>query len=228
MTAQRKIYHLLSDNGVIGRDFRYLPKLNPRHEFDWNDWIIVTDKIDGTTTQADNQFLYQRRDKFKRGDPRKFKASEEERYYLQKLEESEPQNKWIYIAYNKYKELVSLIPDGLVIYFECFGDKINSRYKGRLQDIRVFDFARFNVNKGYNYLPFIATEKLCEEYHLPIVGNITRKFSGVEEIINTLPNARHEDEDLIDYELEGWVLRQENQIAKIRKDDLRILTTSGG
>ena len=223
MRTQRKIYHLLADNGVIGRAFRYLPKLNPKHSFDWDYWIIVTDKIDGTTTQADNQNIYQRRDKFKKGDPRKFKASEEERYSLEKLDEAAPQNKWIFRAYDKYRSLISLIQDDLVVYFECFGDKINVTYKDRPQDIRVFDFARFNVNYGYHYLPFIATEKLCEQYLLPLVGSVTRKFKGVNEIIEALPDARHEDEDLMDYELEGWVLRQGSNVAKIRKSDLNRL-----
>ena len=221
MSVQRKIFHLLADNGKTGRDFRYLPKLNPRHNFNWDDWIIVTDKIDGTTTQADNENIYQRRDKFKKGDPRKFTATEAERYYLEKLEESDPQYKWIFKAYVEYKGLFSLMRTDLMVYFECFGDKINARYKGRQQDIRVFDFARFDVNNGYRYLPFTATEKLCEEYALPIVGNVTRKFKGVEGIIDSLPEAVHEDEDLWDYDLEGWVLRQANQIAKIRKNDLK-------
>lgn len=224
MSVQRKIFHLLADNGKTGRDFRYLPKLNPRHDFNWDDWITVTDKIDGTTTQANNENLYQRRDRFKKGNPRKFIATEAERYYLEKLGETDPQYKWIFKAYVKYKGLFHLMRNDLVVYFECFGDKINARYKGRPHDIRVFDFARFGVNNGYQYLPFIATEKLCEEYHLPIVGNITRTFKGVKKIIDSLPNAFHEGEDLRDYELEGWVLRQGNQIAKIRKKDLKRLT----
>ena len=221
MSVQRKIFHLLDDNGKTGRDFGYLPKLSPRHDFNFDDWIIVTDKIDGTTTQADNENIYQRRDRFKKGDPRKFSATEAERYYLEKLEETDPQYKWIFKAYVKYKGLFRFMHTDLMVYFECFGDKINARYKGRPQDIKVFDFARFDVNNEYRYLPFIATEKLCEEYSLPIVGNISRKFSEVEEIIDSLSNALHEDEDLRDYELEGWVLRQGEQIAKIRKNDLR-------
>jgi len=189
------------------------------HNFNWDDWIVVTDKIDGTTVQADNKNVYKRRDRFKKGDPRKFKATEEERYYLKQLEEEEPQNKWIFKAFNRYREPISHIEPSYNVYFECFGDKIQARYKGRPQDIRVFDFAIED-----KYLPFETTIDLCNSFNIPIVGYTYKKLSGVKEIIETLPEAKHIDSELQEYELEGWVLRQGKQIAKIRKTDLKKLT----
>lgn len=202
----------------MGKDFAYSRELSPKHNFDWKSQVIVTDKIDGTTTQADNQNLYKRIDKFKKGDPQKFIAPEEVRYDLHVLSESAPENKWIFLAYTPFKERIAKLPSGIIVYFECFGDRIDTRYKGRPQDIRVFDFA-----EGDTYLPFETTIHLCEQLSLPIVGHEYAQFSGVEEVIEHLSNAVHIDKNLRDYELEGWVLRQGDQIAKIRKADLNRL-----
>ena len=217
MRSQRKIHHLLESNGT-GRDFRYLEMMNPKHHFNWDDPIIVTDKIDGTTVQADNQIICQRRDNFKKGDPRKFTASEEERYHLEKLEESS-QNKWIFEAVEPFREQFLRLSAGVAVYFECFGPKIGTRYRNmENHSIRVFDVAF----KG-QFSPFTETIILCEMFDLPLVGYKLVQYHGIQDIIKWLQDARHADLKLYEFELEGWVIRQREEIAKIRKSDLEKL-----
>lgn len=180
--------------------------------------MLVTDKIDGTTTQADSQQIYQRRDKFKKGDPLKFKAPESERYFLETLDEALPHNKWIFQASNPYRNRFLKIPPSYTIYFECFGNKIQKRYKDLPLDIRVFDVAYEE-----EFMPFESTIAFCKTYQLPLVGYQYRKVSSISEIVEILAQATHIDPLLAPYDLEGWVLRQQDQIAKIRKADLRLL-----
>lgn len=219
MRFQRKIFHLLVDNGIIGRGFRYLPEMNPRHSFNWAEPVLITDKIDGTTCQFNLRHVYQRRDKFKKGDPRKFTASEDERYRLELLDPADPANQHIFKAVKPYLPKFSL--DGsIVTYFESFGKKIQARYKDYGPDIRVFD-----VTYCDEWIPFDETVSLCQTWGLPCVKHALRLLEGgVKQIIETLPKAHHLDPDLQKYDLEGWVLRQGTQIAKIRKTDLKRLT----
>jgi len=222
MRTQRKIHHLLDNNGETGNGFRYISKINPKHHFDWDEPIIVTDKIDGTTTQADNQNIYKRRDNFKKGDPRKITASEEERYYLEQLDENAPQNQWIFKAVEPFREQFSWLHDDTTLYFECFGPKIQTRYNNmENRSIRVFDVAY----KG-QFAPFTETIQLCEMFGIPIVGYTLTPLHGVEDIINRLLDARHIDLKLYEFELEGWVIRQREEIAKIRKTDLEKLSVN--
>lgn len=216
MRVQRKIFHLLADNGVIGRDFRYLSEMNPRHNFKWAEPVLITDKIDGTTCQFNLMNVYQRRDNFKKGDPRKFTASEEERYRLEPLNPVDPANQHIFKAVKQY--LPKFSRDGsIVTYFEAFGKKIQARYKDYEPDIRVFDVTYLD-----EWSPFDKTVTYCQSLGLPCVKHAPGYFEeGVEQIIELLPKARHLDPDLQQYDLEGWVLRQGNQIAKIRKKDLK-------
>ena len=220
MRVQRKIHHLLANNGEIGGGFRYLPTLNPLVNFNWKNIIIVTDKIDGTTVQADSQNIYKRYDKLRKGDPKKLTATEDERYGLKKLSEEDPANKWIFKARDRYRKRFSRMKSGLMVYFECFGDKINARYKGREQDIRVFDFALDD-----EYISFENILGNCEEIGLPPVGSFNHaKFGEVTDIIKQVAGTGHIDLKLAGIPLEGWVLRQGEHIAKIRKNDLsRIL-----
>lgn len=219
MRTQRKIPHLLANNGLSGRDFQYLPTLNPEVVFDWNLPVILTDKIDGTTVQADNTGIYKRIDLFKSGDPRKHSASEEERYGLRKLDENAPENKWILDACSKYRDIFNHLPDDHTVYFEAFGDKIQSRYAGVDRDIRVFDMAWKD-----QFTLFRRTVDYCESLGLPTVGwDFKLLAEGVSTLLKILPEARHIEEyfDLVKpVELEGVVLRQLDRIAKIRKADL--------
>ena len=54
-----------------------------------------------------------------------------------------------------------------------------------------------------------------------MIGIQEKIFTDLHQIINELIPAEHIDPTLKAYELEGWVLRQKFQIAKIRKSDLR-------
>lgn len=216
MRVQRKIFHLLADNGVIGRGFRYLSKINPRHSFNWAEPVLITDKIDGTTVQASATGIFKRRDLFKTGDPRKFTATEQERYTLAKLELDAPENKHIARAVSKYLDVFREIYPVIMVYFEAFGNKIQARYKGLTPDIRVFDVA---LRDKFQLFEF--TRRFCVGWGLPVVGGYYDRLSGVSDIISRLENATHSDEALKPYELEGFVLRQGNQIAKIRKTDLK-------
>lgn len=235
MRTQRKIVHLLNNNGASGREFRYLPEVNPVHTFNWTKLIYVTDKIDGTTVQASKDGIFKRIDQFKSRDPRKFTASEEERYKLIQLDFKQPEWKWIWEAVHPYYEGLLTGLDGFTfencIYFEVFGPKINARYRTLPKhDIRVFDFAREE-----EFLKFSTTINRCKKWSfrrpydadskilmsLPIVGHSAMRFTGVKQIIQLLEPANHFDPSLATYPLEGWVLRQGGQIAKIRKADLQ-------
>ena len=215
MRTQRKTYHLLADNGETGRDFKYLPELSDKHDFNWDDKILVTDKIDGTTVQADASGVYQRRDLFKTGDPRKFTATEQERYALAKLDLFVPENKHIARAVSKYLGIFKELPPVIMIYFEAFGNKIQARYKGLTPDIRVFGLT---INDEFQLFEYIRS--FCAERGLPVVGGYYAHLSGVSDILSRLESATHSEKELEPYDLEGFVLRQGDQIAKIRKSDL--------
>lgn len=219
MRTQRKIYHLLRSEGT-GRDFRYLPELNPKLDFDFNAYLLLTDKIDGTTVQANINGVFQRRDNFKKGDPRKHTATEEERYRLEKLGQDEPQNKYIFEAIEPYMDAIKKLSAEETIYFEAFGEKIARRYRGiNTHDVRVFDYSlrdKFADN-------FSIIQSVANKLQMPHVRLVAKKFKDVAELIMFLQNAEHQDPMLNQYELEGWVVRQGNKIAKIRKSDLKKL-----
>ena len=216
MRTQRKTHHLWADHGVTGRDFKYLPELSDKHDFYWDDKILITDKIDGTTVQADASGVYKRRDLFKTGDPRKFTATEQERYILAKLDLDAPENKHIARAVSKYLGIFKKLPPVIMIYFEAFGNKIQARYKGLTPDIRVFGLT---INDDFQLFEYI--KRFCAERGLPVVGGYYAHLSGVSDIISRLESATHNEDALKPYELEGFVLRQGSQIAKIRKSDLK-------
>ncbi len=220
MRVQRKIFHLLADNGISGANFGYLPQISSRHKFDFSKAFVITDKIDGTTVQADNRAIYQRRDKFKSGDPRKFSASEAERYFLVELNKNGSENKWIFEAVEPFQSKMKQMLDDLVVYFECFGSKIQDRYRAfGHHSIRIFDFALHD-----DYLPFEETLQKCTSFNLPNVGYDLRHFDDIFELLASFKNAEHIDPELKPFILEGWVIRQGDQIAKIRKADLRKLS----
>lgn len=216
MRTQRKIHHLLTNNGKMSRNFRYLPVMNPVHTFDFTKTLYLTDKIDGTTVQVKNNVLYKRMDRFKKGDPRKFTATEEERYTLMELDTTAPQWKWIMDACKPYRLFFAKLPSYLAVYFEAFGDKIQSRFKGLSRDIRVFDTA---IEDNFNYFWF--TVQICKNYKLSHVNCFRGIVNGIDAIINWLSYAVYWDKTLLEYEVEGWVIRQKDQIAKIRKSDLK-------
>ncbi len=219
MRTQRKIFNLLDNNGESGQNFRYKEKINPVLLFDFSKPMYVTDKIDGTTVQMFNNQIYKRKDKFKRGDPRKHSASEEERYELILLDPNSPEWKWIFEAVGKHRKIFEKINKAWCLYFEVFGAKINVRFRNRItHDIRVFD-----TSDGYHFYPFKATIHLCKHSKLPIVGMHQKLFKNVDSIIEDLLTANYTDPTLRKFEFEGWVLRQGYQIAKIRKSDLKKL-----
>lgn len=218
MRVQRKILHLLANNGETGAGFRYVPKLNPEHGIDLADWIIITDKMDGTTTQSDGADIYQRRDKFKKGDPAKFTASEEERYTLEKLDSTNPAYQYIFKAVESYREKLknACAFKGETVYFECLGDKINARYPGLAPTIRVFDWAIDD-----EYCPFTEMVALCAGLQLPVVESVRRgNLTSLHKLLEELRVAKYMGDTFKPYPLEGWVIRQGDKIAKIRVVDL--------
>jgi hypothetical protein len=244
MKTQRKIYHLLDSIGS-GTNFRYLRKLNPKHNFVWDidNVILLTDKIDGTTVQANNKGVYKRIDNFKKGDPKKHSATEEERYKLELITffndlTYKPEWKYIIDAISPYIETFRKIPDNITVYFEVFGEKIGTRYNGlsniirKAHDIRIFDitiddkYAPFGKNVRY-----LSTIEFCEKYDLPHVDFqiiLTRLIrldvlEGINWLLDWLKSDKHTDPKLESFELEGWVIRQGNEIAKIRRNDLKII-----
>lgn len=215
MRVQRKIVHLLNNNGLSRDQFRYVPIMHPTHQFDWDKPIYVTDKIDGTTVQQQHNVIYKRKDRFKKGDPRKYTATEKERYILLPLNPLASEWHWIFNACTSYRHIFDQLHS--VIYFEAFGPKINARYR----DLPVHDIRVFDMSSGEDYFPFKWSLVMCEKLSLPIVGNIQKSFHrGICQLIDELSAATHADPTLTDYELEGWVLRQGEDIAKIRKSDL--------
>lgn len=180
--------------------------------------------VHNTTTQADCLAVFQRRDRFKAGDDRKFAASDQQRYYTQQLDKWDPANKWVFEACRRYLPAIQNMPSSCTAYFECFGERIQARYRGwHYHDIRVFDFTEFD----FFFDAFADVVSYAKRLEIPVVGHTTRTFHGIAEIIAALPDAQHRDPDLSQFELEGWVIRQGDQIAKIRKKDLtRLIDTS--
>jgi hypothetical protein len=242
--TQRKIHHLLADNGETGHNFRYLPELNSIHKFDWNDPIILTDKIDGTTVQAADKRVFKRKDKFKKGDPRKREVPPGERYELVEIFPDAPEWRWVFEAYDRYKPIFKRLFNRFTVYFEAFGPKINKRYRGMdHHDLRVFDIVQ---PPAFVFGDFVDVVDFCTATGLPCVGRTSMYFKGFDtpqaalyawlhdtdayiEHSDTpeLDYYKHADPLLEAYELEGYVLRQGSEIAKIRKSDFAILDWEG-
>ncbi len=219
MRTQRKIQHLLVNNGEPGEDFRYLPVMSHYHNFHWNRGIYCTDKIDGTTVQGNCEGIFKRIDRFKRGDPRKHTASEEERYKLIKLDNN-PQWKWIWEAISFYKKQIETIPSHITAYFEVFGPKINATYRDMsVHDLRIFDFTKHD-----KFVHFEDVNRLAWKYGIPTVGSFFWSFTeafAIESILDVLAKKpKHIEASFANYTLEGWVFRQGLEIAKIRVSDL--------
>ena len=53
------------------------------------------------------------------------------------------------------------------------------------------------------------------------MGHAVFTFRGIQEIVDALLNANNLDSELQPYAWEGWVLRQCEEIAKIRNSELR-------
>jgi len=216
MTTQRKIHHVLDSQGN-GDSFFYLPQL--KAPFDLSQPLLVTEKVDGTTTQGkkeDGQFVvYKRFDNFKPGDPRKRSASEAERYRLERLQLTDPASKWIWQSVTRWMPQFNQLPEGLWVYFEAIGDKIGARYKGLQPTVRVFD-----TGNETSFNPFEVTVEMAHQAGLPLVASRSVSFGNVEALILQLQAAKPLDEELKPYVLEGWVLRQQETVAKIRVKDL--------
>ena len=223
MLTQRKIYHLLKSFGQ-GDDFWYLWEL--RTAFDLSKPILVTDKLDGSTMQTDGTEPWKRFDRFKKGDKRKFNASEEERYELRICQPDDPLVKWYIEAFNVYRDRFAEFGrryPGFCAYFEALGGNIGGRFPGLKPTIRVFDVADEN-----SYLPFLETVKIAESVGLPVVPHRWEMFGNLETLLEILSRDVSGDKDLPMHILEGWVLRQmvngEEVVAKIRIADLAQLS----
>eukprot|EP00935_MAST-01C_sp_MAST-1C-sp1_P001051 g1051.t1 len=220
LRTQRKIHSLMAHEGQ-GNSFRYHMKLSETPRFKTGDRIYLTEKWDGTTMQATNCGCFKRFDNFKKGDRRKHKASEQERYRLEKIDFDEPENAHIAAACKPYLQTFSRLPDRLCLYFEACGPQIGARFRQAVlaDTIRVFDVSREGDD---DYLPFADTIRLCDELGLPIV-HYTEASLDLHEVCALLtvsPAPRYHG---VDAELEGFVVRdvdQQGRIAKIRVDDM--------
>lgn len=218
--TQRKISNLLDHVGS-GDTFEYHMKINPQIGLEAGVEVHLTEKWDGTTVQATNEGVFKRIDKIKKGDPKKFKASEAERYDIVHLDLDSPQNKHIAKATKNYLESFSKLKNGECVYFEALGPNIGARFKHLKDfwDIRVFDFSRDG-----KFLSFEEVIMLAEEYELPLVAYRT-EILDVERIIQILDDPLCYDD--IDAPLEGYVIREAGfdiegggKIAKFRVDDI--------
>jgi len=218
MTTQRKIKHLLASAGT-GAEFRYLPQLAV--PFDFSRAFLVTEKADGSTMQAQDGLPYKRYDRFTKGDPRKFTASEEERYELRACTRDNPAERWYLAAFDAHQEAFARSArsaPGLWIYFEALGAKISARYPDLAPTVRVFDVARAG-----SFLPFERAIEEAGAAGLPLVHYTLTRFVGLPDLFWSL---EHQQSDLVHpttfrpYSSEGWVLRQDDLIAKIRVADL--------
>lgn len=216
--TQRKIYHALESSGS-GDHFCYYNKFSRKSRFVEGETVYVTEKWDGTTVQATNTAVFKRLDQFKKGDPRKHTASEQERYRLEQLDLDSSQNKYIASAVERYRETFARLPSGVCVYFEAIGSHIGPRFRHldeTFYDIRVFDFARDGV-----FLSFDDTIALAGEYDLPLVHYEEIENVTVAALVERLSGARSYHD--IEAPLEGFVLRDitdQGRIAKIRVEDL--------
>lgn len=231
MTTQRKIPHLLASEGD-GASFRYLRKLGV--PLDFSRPMLVTEKVDGSTMQARDALPHKRYDRFSKGDPRKHGASEEERYELRACARSNPAEKWYLDAFEAhldgFREAARLRPD-VWIYFEALGAKIGARYPDLPPTIRVFDIA-----DATGFLPFEQTIELAVATQLPRVAFSALYLSCVftlhseraaldclfESLTKTSSDLVHPTTKQ-PYVCEGWVIRQDETVAKIRVADLKRL-----
>jgi len=224
VSTQRKIHHLLQSHGE-GRDFQYLPDL--RASFDLGEPILVTEKVDGSTMQSKQGEAWKRFDRFKKKDPRKRLASEEERYELRLCSPYDPGVKWYLASFNAHSSQFNLFgqrhPDRW-IYFEALGAKVQSRYPGLDPTVRVFD-----VSSNGAFLPFSEAVSIAFELGLPVVAHRWETFGSLGNLLDSLTTDSSRDDGLPSHQLEGWVLRQsgstpsEEVVAKVRIGDLRKL-----
>ena len=216
--VQRKIHHILKSSGN-GKDFHYLPELAIQFELD--QIILVTEKVDGSTLQAKGGELYKRYDNFSKNDPRKQTATEQERYRLDKCSRSNPSEKWYWQSFDAYRpqfERLGLHHPDIWVYFEALGSKIGARYPGLGPTVRVFDAGTETA-----FEPFRGAGEVADAYALPMVFYYYRQFSGLEHLLADLQSAVSGDIGLPEHKLEGWVLRQGDLIGKIRVADLNKL-----
>lgn len=257
LRVQRKIHHLLESKGS-GNTFCYFPNrlASQQHGIVANDpdcLIVLTEKWDGTTVQATNKGVFKRCDKFVNGDPKKHAADEDERYGIERLnigfdeflqhgsiskaaKYDEPA-KYIQEAVEKYYHAFAGLEDGLCVYFEAVGTRIQARFPAvseteQWHDIRVFDFA-----KNGRFLPWAETRALAERHHLPIVGYTSPAPLDLPLLLEKLGSGLYYQTSEASYHpagralLEGYVIRgvlprgsiesdQEEPIAKFRVDDI--------
>lgn len=212
MITQRKIRHLLVGEGE-GASFSYREEL--AQPFDLMQPILVTEKVDGSTMQALGGEPFKRYDRFKARDPRKHTATEEERYELRPCSRANPAERWYLDAFDAHAEAFSRVPSDVCIYFEAMGERIGARYPRLEPTVRVFDASRDGA-----WLPFVDTVQLATLTGLPLVAHETRVFMTLNNLLLALACADSYDDDLPEHRLEGWVLRQGDLVAKIRKADL--------
>lgn len=218
--TQRKIHNLLDHVGS-GDTFELLKQLNPKVGLEIGTEVYLTEKWDGTTVQATNQGIFKRFDKFKKGDPKKHKATEEERYGLAQIDLDDPSHKYIAKSVSNYVDKFKSLKDGECVYFEALGPRIGARYKHipDFQDIRVFDFSR-----NGKFLAFEEAIVLAEQYELPLVAYRTESLD-IARVIQILDDPLcYED---VDAPIEGFVIREAGfeledggKIAKFRVDDI--------
>lgn len=215
MAIQRKIYHLLKSEGTE-ETFRYL--LSLRAPFDLLRPVLMTEKVDGSTMQSCGGMPWKRFDRFKAGDPRKHSASESERYELRPCRADDPSVKWYLAGFEAHKAAFEEFGRRYFdrwIYFESLGGKIGARYKDLDPTIRVFDTSYNGV-----FLPFAETVKTAYQVGLPVVQHREEIFGTLENLLEVLAHDVSGDSKLPPHQLEGWVLRQGEVVAKIRVKDL--------
>lgn len=227
MFTQRKIHHVLKNNGGEGSEFRYLPET----DMPLND-LLLTDKVDGSTVQFTNGKFFKRMDNFQTGDPRKFTATEEERYRLEPLDDRPAFKHYLTSAMTQeegFMRFAEMFKD-TTVYFEALGSKIGARYKTLLPTIRCFD-----VSNSNGFLPFQEAVEMLKCAGLPIVEYTPASFENIDELIEYVAGYSAVDKGLGDHEAEGLVIRsnfigddnRQEVVRKIRKNDLkRILRLS--
>lgn len=212
MSTQRKIGHVLQSSGD-GQSFAYHAALGT--PFDLSAPVLVTEKVDGSTMQVLNGAPFKRYDNFKKGDPRKHGASEEERYRLCACSRDNPSERYYLDAFDAYAEQFAMLDPGVWFYFEAMGAKIGARYPGLSPTVRVFDSSRDGA-----WRPFEDTRVNASAAGLPVVQSFYETFGSIGALLGRLSEAESTDADLPPHKLEGWVLRQGDLVAKIRKADL--------
>jgi len=213
LVTQRKIPHLLVNEGM-GKTFRYFPHLGEAG-FQEGDAVLITEKYDGTTMQATGKHFFKRFDNLKKKTKKKFLATAEERYRLEKLDLGAPAHQHIRHAVQPYVESFKNVEEGYCVYFEACNPKIGVRFDSSF--IRVFDMA-----KDGEYIPFEATMSLCHKWGLPCVVSRHEPNLRLQSIFDDL--ARRPQYQDVKGMLEGYVIRGtkegSSRIAKVRCDDL--------